>query len=127
MLMCRITGFLMVIYSLAIVILISMNRPVALSGGRDLSPLWVVALPSLLLGIGVFVRYKPAVVLFMILSSSCALWLGIGSLFEVPFPFALINILYAAVMISPSIYFYMNWSTLFDEVEIRRKRHREPS
>lgn len=127
MVICRATGMLMIVFSLMITILVFMNRHIAKTGGRDLSSLWMLAVLFFVLGIGVFVRYKPAIVLFMILSSTCALWMSIGSLIEVPFGFALLNILYAAVMISPSIYFYMNWSSLFDPVALERKNQKQPS
>lgn len=115
MLICRATGLLMIVLSCMICILIFMNRHVASRGGRDLSPGWVVALVLFLLGIGVFMRYKPAVVAFMVASSSYAIWLTVASLLPpVDSGFVLLNVLHAGVVVSPSIYFYVNWSTLFD-------------
>jgi len=63
-------------------------------------------------GIGLLLQRRIAAILLSVPLLVAGFWLGIGSIFAVPFPFSLVNIAFGSVMLLPSWLTWRYWSTL---------------
>jgi hypothetical protein len=80
--------------------------------GQQLKPAIIPAAIFFLLGFGLFHYRKSAALLMALVSFSCAMWLIIGSLIVVPFPWWLLNIAFGVVILIPTWLVVKNWRTL---------------
>ena len=108
----RIFGGLAIAFGLLLFVLIAANLEARSSGGHDLLPLSSVALPSVVIGIGLLLHHKWAAVLFAGSLGVAGLWLAIGSSMEVPMPYMLINVLFGCALLVPSAVVIRCWSQL---------------
>jgi hypothetical protein len=81
-------------------------------GGHDLRSAVIFAGYFVLVGIGLLFQRRVAAVLFSLPLLAGALWLGIGSIFAVPFPWSLLNVAFAFIMLLPSWATWRGWSAL---------------
>lgn len=101
------------IFAMSLFALAYANRYAAEHGGHDLSGFFVLALVPLAMSIGLWFRWKPAVVAYLFATFSAALWLGIGSIVSVPFPWWVLNlVLGVLILVLPGIVLLGNWHRL---------------
>jgi len=79
------------------------------SGGHDLSPIRFYALFFALLGVALLMKWFWAHLLFITLTTAAGMWLIVGSLFSVPFPFLILNIIYGAGFLVPLMLSAASW------------------
>jgi len=101
-LFCQVTGIVMLCIATAIAILIYANRDVRLSGGRDLWLLWPWCVGLSVLGGLQLFGVTIAFILSSLLSAAAGAWLVI-SVFYVPLPWSMLNILMGFVLSLPLI------------------------
>lgn len=89
------------------------NQYASAAGGRDISGFYALGAMLTALALGMWAHWKPAAFLFIASSVCLAAWLVIGSLLSVPFPWWLINLLGAALMLIPSLKIIQHWSGLW--------------
>jgi len=112
MLPFKITGAALILFSVVIAALISLNRATAARGGRDLMVLWPLAAAFVVLGVGLLRQSRISAILFVLLSGAFSAWLIIGSLIYVPFPWSLLNVFFGFLVFLPSVSFYKQRSRL---------------
>jgi len=77
------------------------NTPARVDGGRDLSPFCYYGSVAIGLGVCVLLHYRWAIIMCCVLYAGLGMWLIIGSLGRVPFPWVLINAGLGAVCLVP--------------------------
>ena len=110
--MFRIYGLFLLLCGAAILLLVLSNLTLARSGGHDLRGGIPFVFFFFVLGIGLMRHHKWAVILFVLCSVGFALWLAIGSVLNVPFPWYLINIGVALFPLVPSVDMVRRWPEL---------------
>ena len=88
------------------------NRGVAALGGHDLSPALAIALPLMIIGIGLLLQRKWAAFLCSICCGAMSSWLFIGTLATVPMPWTLINVCFGLVLLLPCRLVWKHWPML---------------
>jgi hypothetical protein len=83
-------------------------------GMRSVSTLrcWLFGGFFLCVGTVTVLRYRWGAVLLAAALIAVALWLGIGSVGSVPFPWILINLFFSVVLFLPAVATYLSWSEL---------------
>ncbi|MGJ5821010.1 hypothetical protein, partial [Paludibaculum fermentans] len=92
-----------VLYSAFCFAVFHLTRQGARIRAAELQPSWVVGAFFLVLGIGLLLNQRWAGGVFCVCGLVFSLWMIIGSLMEVPFPFVLINLAYGGLVLWASI------------------------
>ncbi len=108
----RAFGIMCIVVSIGWFVMIALNLRTAALGGNNLMPTAPFALLSGLVGLGLLRNRKWAAVLLFLCLSTMGLWLGVGSLFAVPFPLCLINVAFACVLLVPCVVIVRGWCHL---------------
>jgi hypothetical protein len=107
----RLSGAFSVLLSLALGWLAVTMNPGAHGIESPKEGLWVAGV-LLLLGIGTILLRRWAVLILSFASGLVGVWLAIGSIISVPFPWLLINVACGAVLLTPVICAIRSWSYL---------------
>ena len=91
---------------------VAANRRAASLGGHDLSPLIRPSILIIAIGVGLLLHHKWAAAIFTIIWSGVAIYLAIGSIMKVPFPWVLLNLVGALFLMVPAIIAVRRWSEL---------------
>jgi hypothetical protein len=97
----RVTGVAAAAYGASILLVAALNWPTRMSGGRDVSSIVVIGGPLLVLGIASALGVRFAIYALALSCSVAGLWLSVGSLWQVPFPWLLLNLGLAALLLAP--------------------------
>jgi hypothetical protein len=108
----RTIGVGSVIMGIVCLLLYIANTNVRSSGGRDLTPMLIYTAYCIPVGVGMLFLRKIFAVLIALPCLATALWLGVGSIFHVPFPWMLINIAFAGILCLPSYFTIIGWKQL---------------
>jgi hypothetical protein len=107
----RLSGAFSVLLSLALGALSVTMNPGAHGIENPKEGLWLAGF-LLLLGIGTILLSRWAVLVLSLTSGCAGVWLGIGSIISVPFPWLLINIACGAALLTPVICAIRSWRYL---------------
>ena len=88
------------------------NLPTRQEGGHNLSFLIVIIVLGTPLGIGLLLHRKWAAISFSVPLLLTGIWLIVGSLLTVAWPWAIINISLGIVLILPTVITYRRWALL---------------
>jgi hypothetical protein len=99
----RIMGMSAILVGSAGLFLTVANWSTRLHGGRDISSIAPTAVAFCLLGLGSLLGLRVALYLLAAGSALVGVWLGLGSIGEVPFPWLLFNLALAAAFVFPAI------------------------
>src|SRR5687768_16852073 len=91
---------------------VAANRGMAELGGNDLSGAAVPSVLDIIIGIGLVLHHRWAAITLAIASVAAALWMGIGSIVNVPVPWLFINLGMAAAFLLPAVVVLRCWSDL---------------
>jgi len=97
--MIALTGILMVV----------LNWTTRIEGGRDISGILIIAIPLLLLSVLSLCRVYPATFAIALLFFIFGIFLLVGSLRGVPFPWLIINVSLGLVMMYPLVALIRVW------------------
>ena len=106
-----VSGGIAVLLGLAIAAVAMFANPGA-RGVRDWRILFAPAVLFVTMGIGTLARQRWAVVILAIGFGAPGLWLVLGSLLYVPFPWLMINVAFGSVACVPAWLAYRGWSDL---------------
>jgi hypothetical protein len=108
----RIMGVLAILCGLLFLFLYLVNMNARKHGGHDLSGAIYFAIYWIPVGIGMLFLRRVFAVLITLPSVAMGLWLILGSIFHVSFPWLLINILYGCVFLIPGYLTIKAWNKL---------------
>ena len=103
--------FALAFAALAIVAVI-VTRSSASTGGHNLTPMAYMAAGAIVLGVGLLLHHKWAAIVFAALFGCAGLWVGVGSIGKVPFPWLFLNLAFGCVLLLPGIITAWRWSDL---------------
>jgi hypothetical protein len=101
--MIRFLGFVSFVIGVALVALFFLNSNARTHGGHDVSASIYVALYCLLVGGGMLFNSRIAALLFSIPCAGLAIWLSVGSMRTVPFPWVLFNLAFSSCLLIPLV------------------------
>jgi hypothetical protein len=99
----RILGAVSVLLGIGCFSVAFRNMDVAASGGRELSVLFCWAAAFLIVGISSLMCRSWADYLLVFVGAICGIVMIVGSLFNIPFPWVLLNMGFGAVLLAPAI------------------------
>jgi hypothetical protein len=108
----RIMGALAILFGLLFLFLDLVNMNARKHGGHDLSGVMYITIYFVLVGIGMLFLRRVFAVLIALPSLAAALWLAVGSIVQVPFPWILINIAFASILLIPAYLTVKAWREL---------------
>ena len=89
------------------------NRNAVAHGGADFfHPVVEMGAALVALGVGLLRRNTFSGVVFIVISVGTAAWLAVGTL-TLPFPFSIMNILFACVVGAPGALLWRRWNDVF--------------
>jgi hypothetical protein len=108
----RLFGILTLLNAALLALLVYANRYARQNGGHDLSGLTMFIYPSVLIGIGLLFLRKWAAILLSLPLLATSVWLIVGSILAVPFPYMIINFLFALMLLIPAAATVNYWTEL---------------
>lgn len=108
----RIIGTLSVIYGILCLFLYIANTDVRTHGGRDISAILIYTAYCIPVGIGMLFLRRIFALMIALPCLAAGLWLGVGSIFKVLFPWMLINIPFGLVLCIPAYLTVKAWKEL---------------
>jgi hypothetical protein len=83
-------------------VVVGLNWPTRLAAGRDVSSIAMIGGPLFVLGIASAIGMRFAIYALALTCALTGLWLSIGSVLQVPFPWLLFNLAMAVVLMAPA-------------------------
>jgi hypothetical protein len=108
----RILGGLAILAAMLCVIAFFANSRARHSGGHDISSVIYLGAFFAVVGVGLLSLRKIAALLFCVPLVALGLSMIVGSIFQVPFPWLLINIGFGLVMLLPAWITFRGWGAL---------------
>jgi len=97
----RYFGLISLLLALGCVAICFLNKEARSSGGHDLSGMLYGGIVFFALSIGMFFGSTIAAILFAAIFAIGGIWLAIGSVLNVPFPWYVINLFFAFLLLLP--------------------------
>lgn len=107
----RITGVGMILFALVILAAIELNRETAARGGRDLKMLWPAAAALGLLGVGLVQHHRWSAIAAGLLLVGVGIYFIAGAM-ETPLPGAILNLVFAVLVLIVPFNFYRSRALL---------------
>jgi len=108
----KVFGWLTIAFGLVTLIGVVANVSRKTLGGHDLTPLAIVAVLSIAIGLGLVFHRKWAAALFAVLLGGAGFWIGVMSILRVPMPWLILNVGLACALLAPSTLVVLRWSHL---------------
>lgn len=108
----RTFGIFTLAFAAVAIVAVIANRSSASTGGHNLTPMAYMAAVALVVGVGLLRHQKWAAILFAVLLGCAGLWVGVGSIGKVPFPWEFLNLAFGCVLLLPGAITVWRWSEL---------------
>ena len=110
--MIRFMGFISLMMGFAFFAIFFLNSDVRSHGGRDVSGSIYAVVYFVLVGAGMLFGSRILSIFFSIPLAGLGIWLIIGSIREVPFPWVLINLAFSVSLFLPTVISAYSWLEL---------------